>query len=151
MSSIHYIQSGIPNNISFTPFNNPRNVSKMNNNDIYVFMDGNNDKRSNIYGTRGGAVFVYPRSRDVKSWILPITSRAHINTTELIQFEKAFKLLINKELKINNNDDNDDETYPVIHIIFDSQNCVNIFQQKTYPNDDAMMGHTKEWMNHGMI
>ena len=74
----------------------------------------------------GGAVVLYHQHKEIKKWILPITTRSHINTMKLLQFERVFQIIISR----NKSGD---------HIISDSQNCIKLLNQTNYTNDDAMM------------
>ena len=146
ISKQHYIPPNIPDCIKFVPFDNQWRDDKMNDTDIYIFTDAaiyynedNPDPQSHIYGYGGGAVVVYHKHKQIQKWIYPVTSRTHINTMELYQFYKVFQCIINNTIHPITHQIHNNNTIPKIHIISDSQNSINIIQQRTYPKDDAMI------------
>ena len=113
----------------------------MNDADLYIFTDAsiyytaNTRTRSRIYGTGGGAMTAYYKHKYIMLIMVPISTRAHINTMELEQLNMTMKE-INKgkvySIIIRHQID-------TIHIITDSQNCIKTLSHQIYRQDDAMI------------
>ena len=140
ISNHQYIPTKLPDNICIESFEHSWSDEQMNGNDLYMFIDGStyfdDDVAGKIYGYGGGAICIYYKKRLIKSITAPTTTRTHINTMEISQFNTCFQI-INNELKILQS--NIVKEIKHIHIISDSQNCIKIIKQDNYIKDDAML------------
>ena len=80
----------------------------------------------------------------IKTWIKLITTRAHINTMEMVQFDQIFKIIANNVIIPHQNEHINIWNIKQIHIISDSLNTINIIKQTVRPEDDALIMVHKE-------
>ena len=104
--------------------------TKQNTNNLYI------DPKSKIHGKCGNAITVYWNNVILAEMSAPKSSRTHINIMELDIMYMAFKWIANFFVS---------KFYDCIpriagiHIISDSQNCINIVSQQTSTKDDVMI------------
>ena len=101
-----------------------------------------------LFENIGDAAVIYYQQKPLKHLIYPIISRTHINTVELHQLYDIFQKIDANNLQhpvlTNNNADNT----ITMHIVTDSQQCINVIQQNAYPKDEAMMDIHKKINEH---
>ena len=141
-----YIPNILPPSVIGIPFNESWNddILITNQNAIYAFIDGSvyfkdKDPKAHIYGHGGGSILIYHGNKLIKKGIYPTTTRTHINTMELLMFLKTFEWINKNLLKIKDN-----QNIQELRIISDSQNCLKIIQNKTYPKDEILRNIQKK-------
>ena len=89
-----------------------------------------------VYGLGGGGIEVYYDKNKIDIIMLPISTRTQINTAELLMINIVLEYIGDK--RWTNKGINTDDIERII-IITDSQNCLNLLQQRDHTNDEVMI------------
>ena len=137
--SHHHMPKQPPNSILFIPYTTPWQDTMMETNKIYFATDGSiiyNNTNMQVYGLGGGGIEVYYNKNKIDIIMFPISTRTHINIAELLMINVVLEYVGDKRWMNRGISTGDIEG---IVIITDSQNCLNLLQQRDHTNDEIMI------------
>ncbi len=143
-SAVRFTPSELPQAIKFHTYENQWVNEYFDTDRIVCALDGStfyygHAPKDKVFGASGSAIRVYFKNKVIKVFRIPVSTRTHINCAEMNAFLIIFTWLNEPEVI---------ERYVSkakgIDIVSDSQNCIDTIAQKTWPNDDVIIGLHKQ-------